>query len=218
MKALAEKIGRFDKSAHAPIGSLARFHDPDCGQAIHLQSQKPENRDCEQPQKTYEDGLAQGRLLALAEAQSLKTDIEQMLQALHQLGQDIETSHGRVIIAILKAALPALAHSNVQAEIRDFILKTSAQAMYGRVTLSAPPALQKTLSEIIEHLGDNPDTQTKDTGFTIKIDKKITANKVCARWQGGGGEIDIDGTVKACLSMLERNNSGDRDEAVDKSE
>ncbi|PHS37776.1 MAG: hypothetical protein COA91_09455 [Robiginitomaculum sp.] len=219
---VTQKIGRFDKSVGAPIGSLARFHDPNFGQAGHMhslepQSQEPQCPDGEQPQKTYEDGVAEGRLLALAEAQNLETDIEHMLQALHRVGQDIEASHGRVIIAALTAVLPALARSNIQAEIRDFILKTSTPAMYGRVTIHAPPALKNTLVEIIESLGKHPNAQSSETGFTIEIDKTMTPNKVCANWQGGGGEVDIDAAVKTCLSMLERNYSGDRDDETDKS-
>ena len=213
---LTERIGRFDKSVGVPIGSLASFHDPHIAQSGHLQSLGSQAQDGEHPQKTYEDGVTQGRLLALAEVQSLEANIEQMVQALQQVGQEIEASHGRVIIAILTAVLPALAQNSLQTEIRDFLLKTSAQARYGHITIHAPVALRKTLITIIGSLGERPDTQPADSGFTLEIDNKTTTNKVRATWKGGGGEVDIDAAVKACLSLLENEYNGDKDERKNK--
>ena len=207
---LTEKIRRFDNPVGTSIGSLARFHPMNTTDMPNGQ-----NPDIQEParlktEKTFEDGLMEGRLQALSEVESNRENITKMLQELRGVSQQMETSHGRVVIAILRAALPSLAKRNALTEIRDFIVKTSAQALHGHVTLHAPPQLKKDLLMIMGTLTDHTEAQSANSGFSIEIDKKNPANKVCAIWQNGGGEIDIDAAVQECLALLESNYSGEQ--------
>ncbi len=208
---ITENIRRFDTPVGSPIGSLARFHAQNTTDIPNTQNPKPHNFGLEGKEKTYEDGLAEGRSQALSQESGHGANIAKMLRQLHLARQQIEVSHGRAIIAVLRAVLPSLARCNALTEIRDFIVKTSAQAMQGRVTIHAPPQLQKDLLAIMDTLKDPGEAQSAEPDFTIEINEKISANKVRATWQSGGGEIDIDGAVQACLDLLENNYSGEND-------
>ncbi len=214
---ITENVSRFDNAGGAPIGSLSNFHTFEQSNGQLANGWDAQSAQSEQPPKTYEDGLAEGRLHAETQAQDHKDDLAHMLQELRTIGRLIETGHGRVISAMLSAVLPALAKENILVEIKEFLVKTAEPAMCGRVLLQASPALKK---DLVAVLGEQKDIaspqpnepQSTGAGYTLEVDKTITDNKVRAIWKNGGGEIDIDGAVRACLTLLAKHNFGDEND------
>ncbi len=199
---LTEKIQSFDHPAGRALEALTRFHglDHENPEAGHF---KPlENT------KAYEDGLAEGRAHALSQAQDNAQNIARILNELGVARQQIEASHERALSGILRAALPALAQRNALMEIKDFIVKITAQALSGRVDLYASPHMQEHLKAAIQGTAT---AGASGPEFNIKIDKKISGPEICASWQGGGAKIDIGAAVQECLALLETGEKGDED-------
>lgn len=157
----------------------------------------------DEPEKTYEQGLEEGRLSAQNEAMQQIETTAALVQSLHEnlaaLGTQIQASHSRAITTILRAVLPRLAEQAAGVEIRGFLDRIAGQALQGEVTLSVNPSFENSLADITQTLiangGGAPD-------FTIVTDDNMNAHAVSATWSSGGGAIDIDAAVQECLTLI----------------
>lgn len=155
------------------------------------------------PEKTYAQGLEEGRLLVASEGvQHLETTAELVQGLQHNLsalGAQIQASHSRAITTILRAVLPRLAEQEAGAEIHGFLERIVGQALHGEVVLKVNPTYEKDLNEIVTLLGANGFNAPE---FTIKLDENMSGHAVNAEWHGGGGAIDIDEAVRNCLALI----------------
>jgi uncharacterized Zn-finger protein len=204
---LANKIRSFDQPRGAPIGSMVRFHEPKWPLLLSQKNPQTLNGGLLETQKTYADGLEEGRMQAQLEAEGQTILVTQAVQELLCVGKKIEASHGRVILTILRATLPALARRNIAEEIKDFVLNIAAQTLQGCVTIQTPSFVQHHLEAALLAVATHSTIDTDQ--FTIQTTENLSDTHVRASWQGGGAEVDIDGVVQACLTLLETNYTGD---------
>jgi len=183
-------ITRFDdRTAH--IGQLGQFNDPNSNSDIaHSEQEKP-----------YEQGLKDGLAQAAEQAQS-RAELSSILkQNLSDIQIEIESGHRHVVSTLMQTALPALAQKHMTAEITDFVMSLATCALNGQVILRTHPNFASALEQIIQSIdgadGTNPT-------FTIKTDAQISGRAVRATWQGGGGVIDMESTVKKLLTRIEQ--------------
>lgn len=201
---ITDKVNRFDQPVGAPLEFLDKFH------TAKTDDVNPRDRAGLATTKTYEDGLMEGRAESVGEIENQRADILTAVLALQQTVQSIsaqiEASHGRVVTQVLQAVLPALARDAVMVEVSDFISKISAPALQGDVSLEVPEHLHDLIETALAQLL----TKISDGGHTPEISVKINGvkpdskdrNHICAKWQGGGGTVDIEGAVDSCLALL----------------
>jgi len=188
-------IANFNGIENGHIGHIGAFHNLDNIQNVRRQFQNNE------PGQTYEQGFEEGYAQAENLAQGHVLLANTLKQSLSDMKAEIEAGHRRVVTAVLQAALPALAKKNMVGEIADFIMTLSSGALGGQVELRAHPQFEQILEQIVQTTCKDDDDQTT---FTIKTNKNISGNTVQALWQGGGGTIDIENTVRELLSRAEQ--------------
>lgn len=152
---------------------------------------------------TYEQGVEQGRAQGLQEAKAKHQAITDLVSGIttqiESLGNQIQNSHSRAISNVLRAVLPELSARAVGEEVRQFLSDVSGQTLHGEVTLSVNPCFEVEINEIIQELVV---TEGNSPSFVVRTDETMIGAAVTATWKSGGGDIDIDGAVKHCLSLL----------------
>lgn len=185
------------EAEHSPLADLDVFHT-----RFSNVDGLPQGSDVE-PEKTYAQGLEEGRLLAASEGVVHLETAAELVQSLQQnlaaLGTQIQASHSRAIMTILRAVLPQLAEQAAGAEIHNFLERIAGQTLHGEVTLHVNPTHEQELSEIVQTISKGGFTAPD---FTIVTDESLGGHAVNAQWNGGGGVIDIDGAVQNCLTLL----------------
>ena len=180
-----------------PLAELDIFHEQFVGV-----EELPPAREVE-AEKTYAQGVQDGRLLAQHEsAQNLKiiTELVASLRAeLTALGEHIESSHRRAVSGLIRAVLPQLAEQRLGNEISQFLAQISGQALHGEVILRVNPMFETEMNKIVYEMvafgGEAPE-------FNVVPDEGMAASAVNAKWNSGGASIDIDGAVANCLALL----------------
>ncbi|MCF6219489.1 MAG: hypothetical protein L3J65_00095 [Robiginitomaculum sp.] len=184
------KISRFDECQQAGLERLGAFRDLDAYSV-------PGNAQDAEPPKTYEQGLEDGRLQAEQSACDLSVFATALEQSILNIKDEIETSHRRVVLALLQAGLPALADKNLAGEISEFIVSLSAFSLDGQIELRVHPGYEVTLSDIVQ-------STKKPSIFTIQPDENVPAQAVHAVWDNGGAKIDIKGVLQKLLNRIEQ--------------
>jgi len=228
---VTEKVDRFDRGIEhhldAPANAdmkaspknsltgLEHFHEFDKNILIS-DGQEHQILDEALAYKTYAEGLAEGRLQALSEAKTQQAEFRELVQNLDQaiqdLSRDIEAGHSLVLTQILQTVLPALATERQMAEIKSFILQISAPALHGCVTIFSPANLQTRLADIIQELSVN--AAPESLHFKLEASPNIQGAQIRAKWDGGGGVLDIESAVKQCLSILQNNSEHENNNPI----
>ena len=191
-----DKLVPFDHADAASLHELDVFH-----QNFSQTEELPTARNLN---KTYEQGVEEGRELANQEGalrlQEIGALVNILTENLSTLGQDIQASHSRTISNVLRAVLPSLAQQARGAEIGRFIKEISGQSMDGVLHFTVNPKFKSQLEQITKQLSQSGQSMPE---FSVDVDEAVTGAAVNAKWRSGGGNIDIDGAVKHCLSLLE---------------
>ncbi len=150
---------------------------------------------------SYEDGFEAGRCEGLKDAEEHKRIFITLINDLMLLPDKLERSHGRVVLEILKAILPALAQRSREFEIRDFVSNLARQSTHGKVLLHVPQPLDKAVREAIgtiEH-----EQNTNDGVINIELTGQGIGVDIVASWENGGAKLKTDEVLKTCLSLID---------------
>lgn len=177
-----------------PLGKMGQFHDQG-----NVQNAADEFQN-DALGKTYEQGFAEGYSQAENLAQGNALLANALGQSLSDMKAEIEIGHRRVLSALLQAALPVLVKNNMLGEITDFVMSLSSCALGGQIQLRVHPEFEPKLEQIVQSISNDDDQAI----FTIKTSKSLSGSAVQALWQGGGGSIDIENTIRKLLTHFEQ--------------
>ncbi len=193
---ILEKIASFDDTQNGYIKNIVQFQENENSQ---YSSQHFKN---DAKNKTYEQGFNEGYAQAEIQAQEQALITNSLNLSFSKIRTEIETSHRRVVTALLQAALPTLIQNNKSLEITNFIMSLSSCALEGSVKLKVSHEFEQTLTQIVKSCNKN---EVEPTVFTIEASKNITGTIVQAFWGGGFADIDIENVADELLARIEQN-------------
>ncbi len=145
----------------------------------------------------YEAGLAEGQSRAETLYQDTVSVMQRAVSALEaelaSMARQIERSHLSAVSDCLRAVFPALMRGGTDLELQAILEKACGSTLKGRIQLSFHPDDQAYCEQLCEGAQD----------ITLAPDPSLAPKQMCLKWIGGGGEIDCQGTAKACLTHLE---------------